>query len=171
MAPFRFAGSFILFLAVAGALSACATSAVHDPTLSFEQHSLRIPLRVEADGSVSLAEHPPLIGRLDLTPILTEEGVAPKANSKVTVQVMMNYGRLYVASESFRSLWEITPQPGTTSASYRPILVVRPSGAAPVKDLRFSRYGSARSSCLRLDRAGGNPVFITSAGEARDVCP
>jgi hypothetical protein len=166
----RFAG-FILLLVVAGAVYGCATSPVPVPTLTFEQHSLRIPLSVEADGSVSLAGAPPLIGRLDLTPILREEGVTPKATSKVTVQVMMNYGRLYVASEAFRSLWEITPQPGTTSASYRPIFVVRPSGQAPVKGLRFSRYGPARSSCLRLDRAGGSPVFITSAGEARDVCP
>jgi hypothetical protein len=161
----------VLLLATAG-LQACATSAPsRRATLTLEQHSLRIPLTVEADGSVSLADHPPLIGRLDLSPILQEEKVAPGAKPRLAVQIMLHYGRIYVVSRAFRSMWEITPRPGTTSASYRPAFLVRAPGAAPVKDLRLSRYGSARSSCLRLDRVGGAPIFITPMGEARDACP
>jgi len=159
-----------LLLLAAVAASSCATQSV-EQTLTLEEHSLRIPLTLEADGTVMLAERPPLVGRIDLSPILKAEGVQPGASMRATVQLMMHYGRLYVVADAFRAIWEITPQPGTTRASYRPIPVVRDAGQDPMKDVRLSRYGSARSSCLRLDRAGGGPVFITSNGEARDDCP
>ena len=159
-----------LLLVAAATASSCATQAIQQ-TLTLEQHSLRIPLTLEADGTVMLAERPPLVGRIDLSPILKAEGVLPGARAKATVQVMMHYGRLYVVADAFRALWEITPQPGTTTASYRPIPVVPETGQEPMKDVRLSRYGSARSSCLRLDRAEGSPVFITSKGDARDDCP
>jgi len=160
--------SLLLLLGAAG--SSCATQSV-GPTLTLEQHSLRIPLTLEEDGTVMLAERPPLVGRIDLSPILKAEGAQPGAGTRSTVQLMMHYGRLYVVADAFRAIWEITPQPGTTTASYRPIPVVRDIGQEPMKDVRLSRYGSARSSCLRLDRAGGGPVFITSSGDARDDCP
>src|SRR2546426_2496315 len=41
-----------------------------------------------------------------------------------------------------------------STASYRPIPVVREAGQEPMKDVRLSRYGSARSSCLRLGPRG-----------------
>src|SRR5262245_66576401 len=112
-----------------------------------------------------LAERPPLVGRIDLSPILNAEGVQPGTRTRAKVQLMMHYGRLYVVADAFRSIWEITPHPGSTTASYRPIPVVRDTHEAPLKDVRLSRYGSARSSCLRLDRAAGRPVFITPGGE------
>jgi hypothetical protein len=159
-----------LLLLVAAAHSSCATQSI-EQTLTLEEHSLRIPLTLETDGTVMLAERPPLMGRIDLSPILKAEGVLPVARTKATVQLMMHYGRLYVVADAFRSIWEITPRPGTTMASYRPIQVIRGADQAAMKDVRLSRFGSARSSCLRLDRAGGSPVFITSKGEARDDCP
>ena len=149
---------------------ACATPSV-PPTLTLEQHSLRIPLTLDAEGTVILAEHPPLVGRIDLSPILRAEGVHVGASRRATVQLMMHYGRIYVVADAFRAVWEITPRPGTTAASFRPIPVIRDAGQEPMKDVRLSRYGSAGSPCLRLDRAGGGPVFITSEGEARDDCP
>ena len=166
----QFVSRIALLLLLAAAGSSCATQSVA-PTLTLEQHSLRIPLTLEADGTVMLAERPPLVGRIDLSPILKAEGVLPGARTKENIQLMMHYGRLYVVADAFRALWEITPRPGTTMASYRPIPVVRDAGQEGMKDVRLSRYGSTRSSCLRLDRAGGNPVFITSQGEARDDCP
>lgn len=161
----------MLFVIAAG-LMGCATSTPPaSGSLTFEQNSLRIPLTVGADGSVSLADYPPLIGRLDLSPILQAESVRLRPSSPVGVQIMLHYGRVYVVSVAFRSVWEITPTPGTTSATFRPILLVRRPAAAAVKDLRLSRFGSARASCLRLDRAGAVPVFITPNGEVRDACP
>jgi len=163
---------FVMLLVITTGLLACATTNPSDSaSLTLEQHSLRIPYTIEADGGVSLAENPPLVGRLDLSPILKAEGVQPKTTPRIGVQIMLNYGRLYVASEAFRSVWEITPHPGTTTASYRAVVLVRNAGVAPVKDLRLSRYGSAHASCLRVDRTGGAPVFITSKGEALDACP
>lgn len=147
----------------------CATPAAR-PTLTFEQHSLRIPLAVGADGMVSLAERPPLIGRLDLSGILLAEGIRPGAPN-TTVQLMVHYGRIYVVGDSFRSVWEITPQPGTCKASYRPIPILKNAGQARLKNVRLSRYGSSGSSCLRLDRAGAGPVFITTQGDVRNDCP
>lgn len=164
----QFSSRMALLLLLAAAGSSCATQSV-EQTLTLEQHSLRIPLTLEADGTVMLAERPPLVGRIDLSPILKAEGVLPVARARV--QLMMHYGRIYVVADDFRALWEITPQPGTTTASYRPIPVVRDAGQEPMKDVRLSRYGSARSSCLRLDRAVGSPVFITSKGDVRDDCP
>lgn len=160
----------VLPLLMAAAVPSCVTPGAQ-PTLTLEQHSLRIPLTVEADGAVLLAERPPLIGRIDLSPILRAEGVQAGMPAKATVQLMMHYGRLYVVADAFRAIWEITPQPGTTAASFRPIPVVRGSGQESMQDVRLSRYGSSQSSCLRLDRAGGTPVFITPKGEVRDDCP
>jgi hypothetical protein len=42
---------------------------------------------------------------------------------------------------------------------------------AAVREVRLSRYGSAGSSCLRVDGFGADPFFITEAGDIRDVCP
>jgi len=162
-----------LLLSMAVLLLSCATTGItttSQPTLMLEQHSLRIPLTLEADGSVTLAERPPLVGRLDLSPILKQEGVQPGEKTRPTIQLMMYYGRLYVVADAFRNLWEITPRPGTTAASYRPIAVARDQGSGPLKGVRLSRYGSDRASCLRLDRTTGAPIFITAAGEARDDC-
>lgn len=163
--PLRLA---LLLTMCAIAVSCATTAGPGQPTLTLEQHSLRIPLTLEADGSVTLAERPPLVGRLDLSPILKAEGMQPGGKTRPTIQLMVHYGRLYVVADDFRNLWEITPRPGTTTASYRPIAVV--PGSAPLKGVRLSRYGSDHASCLRLDRTTGAPVFITAAGEARDAC-
>jgi hypothetical protein len=160
----------VLPLLIAIAALSCATPAVQ-PTLMLEQHSLRIPLTIEADGTVLLAERPPLIGRIDLSPILRAEGIEPGTPAKSTVQIMMHYGRLYVVADSFRAIWEITPRPGTTAASFRSIPVVSGTGQEPMRNVRLSRYGASQSSCLRLDWAGGKPVFITPSGDARNDCP
>src|SRR5262249_13249182 len=76
-----------LFLIAASSLS-CATP-VLQPTLTLEEHSLRIPLTLEADGTVLLAERPPLVGRIDLSPILKAEGVEAPGRARGAVQLMM----------------------------------------------------------------------------------
>ena len=150
-------------------VSSCAT-VENPPTLTLEQHTLRIPLTVGANGSVSLAEQPPLTGRIDLTPILDEEGIHTSATTATAVQVMMHYGRFYVLADGFHSVWEITPLPGTSSASYRRIPVALLAGNSSLKGARLSRYGSSKSSCLRLDRKNSRPLFITSQGQVSRVC-
>ena len=161
----------LLNLLIGAVLPSCATTPEVQPTLMLEQHSLRIPLTLEADGTVLLAERPPLIGRIDLSPILRVEGVQAGTPAKGTVQLMMHYGRLYVVADAFHAIWEITPQPGTTAATFRPIPLSPGSGQEPMKNVRLSRYGSSQASCLRLDRADRPPVFITAKGDLRNDCP
>jgi hypothetical protein len=158
-----------LLLAAAVALS-CATTG-SQPTLTLEQHTLRIPLKVGANGSVSLAEQPPLTGRMNITPILEAEGFDASSTTVTTVQAMMFYGRFYVVADGFHSLWEITPRPGTSTASYRRIPITPDATESVLKGSRLSRYGSSQSSCLRLDRKNATPLFINSRGEASHVCP
>jgi len=87
------------------------------------------------------------------------------------VQVLVNYGRYYVVSEGFRAVWEITPRPGTSGASYRPAVMLAERDAPPPKDVRMSRYGSSGSSCIRIDQEKGAAVYITASGEIHDRCP
>jgi len=136
-------------------------------TLTYEQNTLRIPIRIEASGQASFAEKPPLSGKIDLTPIMRAEGLAGKT---VAAQAMLHYGRLYIVADDFRSVWEITPRPGSSAAAYRPIPVPHLAAAGHLKDTRLSRYGSPGASCVRLDHAGG-VLFITPDGESRDACP
>jgi hypothetical protein len=159
-----------IVLLVAASGFSCATPVVQ-PTLTLEQHTLRIPLTVGATGYVSLAERPPLIGRIDLSPILKAEGIQPGTTRPTIVQLMVHYGRIYVVADAFHAVWELTPQPGSSTATYRQIPIARGPDRERLKGVRLSQYGSSRSTCLRLDRTGGAPVFITSTGEARDVCP
>ena len=158
-----------LLLTVAFA-SSCAT-VQNPPTLALEQHTLRIPLKVGANGTVSLAEQPPLTGRIDLSPILGEEGIDTSPKTTTAVQVMMLYGRYYVVADGFHSVWEITPRPGTSTASYRRIPVALLEGDSTLKGSRLSRYGSSKSSCLRLDRRNASPLFINSRGRVSRDCP
>jgi len=160
---------FSCIVLTAAVLSSCAT-VERQPTLTFEQHTLRIPLTVAANGSVSLAQQPPMTGRIDLSPILDEERNEASVPFK-TVQVMMFYGRYYVVADGFRSVWELTPRPGTSTASYRRIPVPLESGESALTGCRLSRYGPSQSSCLRLDRKGTDPIFISARGEVSHACP
>jgi len=144
------------------------------PTLTLEEHSLRMPLTVSPGGSVSFAEKPPLTGHIDLSPILAEErktASPPPGGGSTAVQVMMFYGRFYVVADGFHSIWELTPIPGTSSASYRSIPLTSDSEPKLLRGVRLSRYGSSESSCLRIDRKDAAPVFITAKGTTSDVCP
>jgi hypothetical protein len=152
--------------------SGCATPVTGGPTLAVETHILRVALPVDPHGVISLAAYEPLVGQIDIAPILSAEGVPPAPEQAPrTVQVMMSYGRFYVVADGFRAIWEITPQPGTRTGTYRPIALVPGPDQAPLKAVRLSRYGSSQSSCLRIDRAAGDPIFITSTGEVADACP
>jgi hypothetical protein len=167
----RRAELWILGLFLAGAAGTSCAPMSHAPTLTLEQHTLRIPLTVGPDGSVSFAERPPLTGHIDLAPILAAEGRGDRPPSGSSVQVMMYYGRFYVVGEGFHSVWELTPRPGTSTAAYRSIRLAPERGGKALNGVRLSRYGSSRASCLRIDWKDSGPVFITSKGEVSDACP
>jgi hypothetical protein len=157
-----------LLLALATA-SACAKP-IQRATLTLEQHSLRMQLHVGKDGTIQLAEQPPLTGRVDISPILQAEGI-PLAKRPATVQGMIHYGRLYLVADGFHALWEITPHPGSTAALYRAVPISKGQTRAALRNVRLSRYGSSGSSCLRIDRPEADPVFLTARGTLAHDCP
>ncbi len=116
---------------------------------------------VEQDRSINLAEHAPLVGRIDVSPILDAEGRTVSA-----VQVLLHEGRYYITAEGFRNLWEVTPRPGKTVARFRSIAI----SERPLFDVRMSRYGPAGSPCVRLDADGDGPWYVTAEGELHERC-
>ena len=160
-----------LLLLLVASFPGCARSVLSPSSLQFEQHTLRVELALDRDGSAALAQYQPLVGRIDLRPILEAEGMWPSPRAGMTVQILVNYGRYYVVSEGFRTVWEITPKPGTSGASYRPAVRLAERDVPSPKGVRLSRYGSSGSSCIRIDREEGAAVYVTAGGETHDRCP
>jgi hypothetical protein len=132
-------------------------------TLTIDQGSFRMSMDVGPDGSIDLSEHTPLVGRIDVGPILDAED-----RNVSTVQVLLHEGRYYIAADGFRNLWEVTPTPGTTVATFRPIFV----SDLPLSNVRLARYGPAGNPCVRLDATKtGGPWFLNDEGRLRDHCP
>jgi len=140
------------------------------PSLPFEEHTLRLQPTLEADGTVSLARYQPLTGKIGLRPILEAEGLWP-VSSRTKVQIVVNYGRFYVAGEGFRSVWEITPEPGTSGATYHPVILLAETDQTAPGEVRLSRYGLSGSSCLRVDWDKGRAAYVSQDGKVHDHCP
>ena len=119
-------------------------------------------MAVDVDGFVHLAEHAPLLGRIEVAPIIDAEGRAVE-----TVQVVQHQGRYYITADGFQNVWEVTPQPGSTLATYRRIRV----SESPLSGVRLARYGPTGRACVRVDVDGGGPWYITPQGELDDQCP
>ena len=132
------------------------------PGLRLEQNLMRISLAVSPDGIVSLSDDPPLFGRLDVGPILAAEGTVVSS-----VQLLARAGQYYLWADGFRNVWEVTPKPGSTEAGYRPL----PLSAQPLSGVRLAHYGSAESTCVRLDAPGHEPWFISPEGTLHASCP
>ena len=132
------------------------------PTLELDSGSLRLSLALDRNGTINLAEHAPLRGRIEVAPILDAEG----HEEAETVQVILHGGRYYIMAEGFRNIWELVPRVGTTRATYRSIAV----SATPLSGVRMSRYGPEGRACVRLDVDGAGPWFVTGKGELHDRC-
>ena len=169
MISLRRSAQFCALLLTLAAASACVKP-IQRATLTLEQHSLRMQLHVEKDGTIQLAEQPPLTGRVDISPILQAEGI-PLAKRPAMVQAMIHYGRLYMVADGFHAIWEITPRPGSATALYRAVPVSKGQPGRALRNVRLSRYGSSGSSCLRIDRAEADPVFLTARGTLAHDCP
>jgi hypothetical protein len=150
----------VLGLAAAGCL---LSAPARLPTLSMVEHGLRINLPVLADGWVEITSGPARTGRLDLAPILAAEAGTPPA----TIQCLVHYGRFYFLADGFRNVWEVTPRPGTTTATYRPVPV---DSDHPLAGARLSGYGPEGRACVRVDQVGAEPKFIHPGGSARGHC-
>lgn len=144
---------------------------LRQPTLTYEQRTLRIPLSVDRDGVATLAEPQPLLGRIALGAILQAEGMSPGPPPPANLQLLGHYGRFFVAADGFRSIWEITPKPATSRASYRPIVIVADPQAPGLSGVRLSSYGTSESPCLRIDVSDGRTFFVSRESELHASCP
>lgn len=135
-----------------------------------EFHSLRLPATLGATGEVELGAHPPLAGRLLLAPILQEEGLEPTATEGRPVQLVVHYGRFYVALDGFHAVWELEPLPGSEHATYRPIRIVDAGKVDGFQAVRLSRFGRPGSTCVRVDHDSGPTVFIDRQGHYLEQC-
>jgi hypothetical protein len=155
------------------AMPACLhRSAVNTtPSLALEQHSLQIPLTTDTQGMARWQERPPMVGTIDMKPILAAEEIPTGSPDPENLQLLVHYSRFYLAADGFRAVWEISPEPGSSSATYRAIPIVLESSSPPLREVRLSRFGPPNASCVRVDRADGEPVFIDAQGDAQPFCP
>jgi hypothetical protein len=155
------------------AMPACLHRSVNDttPSLGLEQHSLRIPLTTDTQGMAHWQEHPPMVGTIDMKPIFAAEGIPAGSRDPDNLQLLVHYSRFYLAADGFRAVWEINPEPGSSSAAYRAIPIVLEASSPPLREVRLSRFGPPNASCIRVDRADGEPVFIDAQGDTQPFCP
>ena len=152
------------------ALSGCAHTGGKS-VLSLEHHTLRMPLTVDGDGLAQLTDHQPLVGSLDLKPIFASEGFQGVPGTTRNLQMLIHFGRFYITGDGFRAVWVVSPNLGLATGHYRPIPIIPKDSPKPLKNVRLSRYGSAEAICIRVDRAGGEAVFIDTEGQVDSSCP
>jgi hypothetical protein len=131
------------------------------PKLRVEQGSFRMTKEIDADGSISLTENTQLLGSIEGGAILEAEG-----QDVSTVQVLFHEGRYYIVADGFRNLWQVTPEPGTGWATYRPITLPDHQ----TENVRISRYGPPERICVRVDVDGGGPWYVNGTGGLQDEC-
>ena len=79
---------------------------------------------------------------------------------------MLHLGRYFVVADGFRNLWEVTPEPGSTRANYRPITVT----GGPLVGVRLSHYGPPEGACVRIDVENEGTWFVSWSGEVHEEC-
>ncbi len=157
-------------LAAVVILWGCASSGRVQQT-SLELHSLRVPATVGQDATLDLSAFPPLVGHLALSPILSAEGLTlDTADGDMPLQVVIHYGRFYLAGDGFHSLWELTPLAGTDQASYRSIRVLADLQAPGMAGVKLSRFRNLEAVCIRLDQADHSPLFLSADGAFNATC-
>lgn len=153
----------IALAAVCAASSGCLLMrpADHHPTTTMDLGSFRLTMDVEPDGKLRFSGHEPLSGTLDIGTILDVE-----TSGAESIQLLLHRGRYYLTSDGFRNVWEITPTPGTTDASFRPISI----RGKVLSGVRLTRYGPPGRACVRVDAEGVGPWFVTAEGEVHEEC-
>ncbi|HNW58420.1 MAG TPA: hypothetical protein PKI62_01935 [bacterium] len=130
----------------------------------FDQYSVAMNLKVDADSSVFLGDGDKFNGVLFLSPILKKE------NATVTsVKVIQNYGRYYLCAEDFKNLWVIQPADDGTSGKYKAIDVTPEDKTDALKNISLARYGDDEKTCVRF-RFNGKEIFINKKGGLNEEC-
>ncbi len=130
----------------------------------FDQYSVAMNLKVEADSSVYLGDGDKFNGVLFLGPILQKETAPVTA-----VKVIQNYGRYYLCAEEFQNLWMIQPTADGTSGKYKAIDVTPEDKSDTLKNIGLARYGDQEKTCVRF-RFNGKEIFINQKGGLNEEC-
>lgn len=148
-----------LFLVILIALAGCSKQVVR-----FDQYSMAMNLKVEADSSLFLGDDDKFTGVLFINQILAAEKVPVS-----TIKLIKNYGKYYLCADDFQNLWQIEPRNDGLSAVYKAVDVTPEDKTDLLKNVNLSRYGTAEKSCVRF-RFNGKEVFINQKGGLNEEC-
>ena len=130
--------------------------------IKFDQYSMAMSLKVEADSSVFIGEDEIFTGILFLGPIMKEENITLKK-----VKVIKNYGKYYLSAEKFKNVWIIKPKDDGISASYKAVDVTPDNKDDHYSNIGFSRYGKKEDVAVKFKFNNKN-VFIDRKGNIHE---
>ena len=132
--------------------------------VNFEQYSVAMNLKVEADSSVYIGSDEEFNGVLWLNPILLQE-----RNAVSEVKLIQNFGKYYVCADDFKNVWLIEPKSDGVSASYKALDVTPKDTSDVYTGVGFSRYGSKDKACVKF-RYNKHEIFIDKKGKINETC-
>jgi len=132
--------------------------------VKFEQYSVAMNLKVEADSSVIIGDDEKFFGVMWLTPILEAENVQVEK-----IKVIQNYGKYFVCANNFTHLWMVEPKSDGLSGAYKAIDVTPKDKTDAYSDVGLSRYGSREKACVKF-RFNKQEVFIDRKGKVNEKC-
>jgi hypothetical protein len=130
----------------------------------FDQYSVSMNLKVDADSSIYLGDGDKFNGVLFINPILKEENVPVSS-----VKLIQNYGRYYLCAEDFKNLWMIQPASDGISGKYKAVDVTPEDETDVLKNISLARYGTDDKTCVRF-RFNGKEIFINQKGGLNEEC-
>lgn len=132
--------------------------------VKFEQYSIAMNLKVEADSSVYIGSDEKFSGVVWLNPIFTHEKTAVKE-----VKLIQNYGVFFLCADNFRNIWLIEPKSDGISAKYESLDVTPEDTTDAYTNIGFSRYGSQEKACVKF-KYNQKEVFIDRKGKINEKC-
>ena len=132
--------------------------------IKFDQYSVVMNLKVEADNSIFIGDDDKFTGILFLTPILEKENISIKR-----IKLVKNYGKYYLCGENFKNVWVIEPKNDGLTANYKSIDVTPDDKEDRYTNIGFSRYGAKENVCVKFKFNKQN-MFIDKKGKINEKC-
>ena len=133
-------------------------------TVKFDQYSVGMNLKVDADSSVTIGDDEKFHGVLWLNPILKAENVPVEK-----VKVIQNYGKYFICADNFKNVWMVEANSDGLSGKYRAIDVTPDDKTDTYNGISLSRYGTREKACVKF-RFNNNDIFIDKKGNANETC-
>lgn len=149
----------LMFLVSILMLAGCASRLVR-----FEQYSVAMNLKVEADSSVTIGDDENFYGVLWLNPVLKAENVRADR-----IKLIQNYGKYYICADNFKHVWMVEPKEDGLSGEYKAIDVTPDDEMDAYNEIALSRYGTREKACVKF-RFNKQEVFIDKKGKVNETC-